>query len=133
MMPWLGLVVLIGGVYDGWIFYGRWESNRDAERVRSEAEAERARKTIDAIGGAGFGIRSFYAAPAAIHRGEAVNLCYSVIGAATLRLDPPLAEVYPAFSHCVQASPRQDTEFTLTAADAAGHTATAKLDLPVAR
>jgi len=68
-----------------------------------------------------------------IHRGEPASLCYSVFGATTLRLDPPVAEVYPTFNHCIQASPRQDTEFTLTAADAAGHTATAKLVLKVAR
>lgn len=133
ILPLLGIVVLIGAAYDGWIFYGRWQSGRDAERARADAEAERARKTIDAIGGGGFGIRSFYGSPPAIHRGEAATLCYSVMGATTLHLDPPLAEVYPTFSHCVQASPRQDTEFTLTAGDAAGHTAVARLVVKVAR
>ena len=126
-------MALIGAAYDGWIFYDRWQSDRDAERAHADAEAERARKVIDAIGGGGFGIRSFYASPPVIHRGEPASLCYSVFGATTLRLDPPVAEVYPTFNHCIQASPRQDTEFTLTAADAAGHTATAKLVLKVAR
>jgi hypothetical protein len=129
----LTVMVLIGAAYDGWIFYDRWQSNRDAERARADAEAERARKVIDAIGGGGIGIRSFYASPPVIHRGETASLCYSVFGATTLRLDPPLAEVYPTFNHCIQASPGKDTEFTLTAADAAGHTATAKLVLKVAR
>jgi hypothetical protein len=131
--PLLTVMLLIGAAYDGWIFYDRWQSNRDAERARADAEAERARKVIDAIGGGGFGIRSFYASPPVIHRGETASLCYSVFGATTLRLDPPLAEVYPSFNHCIQASPGKDTEFTLTAADAAGHTATAKLVLKVAR
>lgn len=126
-------MALIGAAYDGWIFYDRWQSDRDAERAHADAEAERARKTIAAIGGADFGIRSFYASPPVIHRGETASLCYSVFGATTLRLDPPLAEVYPTFNHCIQASPGKDTEFTLTAADAAGHTATAKLVLKVAR
>ena len=131
--PLLTVMALIGAAYDGWIFYDRWQSDRDAERAHADAEAERARKTIAAIGGADFGIRSFYASPPVIHRGEPASLCYSVFGATTLRLDPPLAEVYPTFNHCIQASPRKDTEFTLTAADAAGHTATAKLVLKVAR
>jgi hypothetical protein len=131
--PLLTVMLLIGAAYDGWIFYDRWQSNRDAERARADAEAERARTVIDAIGGGGFGIRSFYASPPVIHRGETASLCYSVFGATTLRLDPPLAEVYPTFNHCIQASPGKDTEFTLTAADAAGHTATAKLVLKVAR
>jgi hypothetical protein len=133
MLPWLSVLVLLGAVYDGWIFYGRWQSNRAAERARADAEAERARKTVQAIGGLGFGIRNFYASPAVIHRGQPVTICYSVTGATTLRLDPPVAEVYPTFNHCVQASPRQDTEFTLTAGDAAGHAATAKLVLKVER
>ena len=131
--PLLTVMALIGAAYDGWIFYDRWQSDRDAERAHADAEAERARKTIAAIGGADFGIRSFYASPPVIHRGEPASLCYSVFGATTLRLDPPLAEVYPTFNHCIQASPGKDTEFTLTAADAAGHTATAKLVLKVAR
>jgi len=133
ILPLLGVLVLAGAVYDGWIFYSRWQWRQNAERVRADAEAERARKVIQAIGGGGFGIRGFYASPPVIHQGQAANLCYSVMGAATLRLDPPVAEVYPAFSHCIQASPRQDTEFKLTAADAAGHTATAKVVLRVAR
>ncbi len=131
--PLLTVMALIGAAYDGWIFYDRWQSDRDAERAHADAEAERARKTIAAIGGADFGIRSFYASPPVIHRGEPASLCYSVFGATTLRLDPPVAEVYPTFNHCIQASPGKDTEFTLTAADAAGHTATAKLVLKVAR
>ena len=81
MLPLLGVVVLIGAAYDGWIFYGRWQSGREAERARADAEAERARKTIDAIGGGGFGIRNFYGSPPAIHIGEAATLCYSVMGA----------------------------------------------------
>ncbi len=132
-LPLLSVVLLIALAYDGWIFYNRRQWQRDVERARANAEAERARRSIDAIGGGSFGIRSFYAFPAAIRRGQPVSICYSVFGAASLRLDPPVAEVYPALSHCIQTSPRQDTEFKLTATDSAGHTATAKLVLKVAR
>ena len=133
ILPLLGVVLVIGMIYDGWIFYGRWQSNRDAERARTDAEVERARKTIEAMGGSDFGIRNFYVSPPVIHQGESASICYSVFGAASLRLDPPVAEVYPALTHCIQASPRQDTEFKLTATDASGHTDTAKLVLKVAR
>ena len=56
-----------------------------------------------------------------------------MLGATTLRLEPPVAEVYPTFNHCLEASPRQTTEFTLTAGDAEGHQATAKFTLRVER
>jgi len=133
IMPILGVLVLIGAAYDGWIFYGRWQSARDAERARADAEVERARKTMDLIGGGKFAIRNFYATPAEIRRGETATICYSVLGATTLRLEPPVAEVYPTFNHCLEASPRQTTEFTLTAGDAEGHQATAKFTLRVER
>lgn len=131
-LPLLSVVLLAAVAYDGWIFYSRWQWRRDAVRARANADEARSRKAIDALGN-GLQIHNFYASPAVIHRGDPASICYSVSGAATLRLDPPLADVYPALSHCVQASPRQDTEYKLTAADSAGHTATAKLVLTVAR
>lgn len=131
-LPLLSVLLLAAVAYDGWIFYSRWQWRRDAERARANAEEARSRKAIDALGN-GLQIHNFYASPAVIHRGEPVNICYSVSGAATLRLDPPVAEVYPALSHCIQASPRQDTEFKLTATDSAGRTATARFVLKVAR
>jgi hypothetical protein len=133
LLPLLTVVVLIAVAYDGWVFYNRRQWQRDVERARADAEAERDRKAIAAIGGGAFGIRDFYAAPTVIRPGQPAKICYSVFGAATLRLDPPVAEVYPALTHCIQATPQQTTEFTLTAADAAGHTATSKLVLKVAR
>lgn len=132
MLPLLTVVLLAAVAYDGWIFYSRWQWRRDAAAARAAAEEERDRKTLDALGGA-FRIRDFYASPSVIHPGQSASICYSVFGAATLRLDPPVANVYPALSHCVQVSPRQDTEFKLTATDSADHTATAKLVLRVTR
>jgi len=132
LLPMLSVLLLAAVAYDGWIFYSRWQWRRDAERARANAEEARSSKALDALGN-GLQIHNFYASPAVIHAGEPVNICYSVSGAATLHLDPPVAEVYPALSHCIQASPRQDTEFKLTAADAAGHTAVSKFVLKVAR
>jgi len=123
ILPFLSILILVAVAYDGYIFYSRWKWRQEAERDR---------KVIAAIGGTGFQIRNFYASPLSVRQGQAVSLCYSVSGATTLHLDPPLAEVYPAFSHCVQASPRQDTEFKLTATDSSGHTATAKVMVRVA-
>jgi len=132
-LPLLAVLVLAGAIYDGWIFYSRWEWRREADRARANTEAERDRAALKSIGGGGFQILNFYGSPATIRPGQPANICYSVTGAATLRLDPPVADVYPALSHCVQAAPRKDTEFTLTATDSAGHTATAKFTLRVIR
>ena len=103
--------------------YSRWSSNRRAVQERAANETKQARRTVDALGGEGLKILSFYATPGAIKRGDHTTLCYGVSGAKTVRLEPPAEEVWPALTRCIRASPRQDTEYRLIAEDAAGHSA----------
>jgi hypothetical protein len=123
-MPFLGFLIAAALIYDGAIFYSRWSGNRRAERERAEKETTQARKTVDALGGGGLKILTFYAAPRVIKRGEHTSLCYGVAGAKAVRLEPAAGEVWPALTHCVQASPRKETEYKLIAEDAAGHSTT---------
>jgi hypothetical protein len=44
-----------------------------------------------------------------------------VVGAKTVRLEPPVEEVWPALNRCLQVSPARDTEYRLIAQDATGH------------
>ena len=74
---------------------------------------------------------SFSAAPAVIQRGRPADLCYSVVNAKTLRMEPPDGDVYPALSHCLQVFPRKTTEYKLTAEDGEGHTATESFTIRV--
>jgi hypothetical protein len=119
-------------LYDGWVFYSRWDEGRQFERAREEKEAQDARRTLDKIGGGGLKILGFYASPASIHRGTPTNICYSVAGAKHVRIDPPIkTDLYPAFSYCFQASPRKNTQLTLHAADDSGHEIQQSLALSV--
>jgi hypothetical protein len=120
----LGLLIVAGLTYDGWIFYSRHSENREAARAQAEKTANQERKTLDAYGGGGLKILSFYAAPRAITRGNHTSLCYGVIGAKTVRLEPAVDAIWPALTHCVQVSPKKDTEYKLVAEDAAGHSVT---------
>lgn len=124
IVPLLGILLATGIVYDGAIFYSRWIRNRQAEQARAEKEIDHAQKTIDALGGGGLRIVSFYAAPRAIPRGAHTTVCYGVTGAKIVRIDPAIAEVWPALSRCLNASPRRDTEYKLVAEDGAGHSVT---------
>ncbi len=56
-------------------------------------------------------------------------------GARTLRLTPPVEQVWPALSRCFEVSPGETTGYTLTAEDANGHSdsKTAKLAVGPAR
>src|ERR1700682_3049147 len=125
LLPFLSVGIFIALVVDGWIFYSRWARDRETERVRVEKEAQQARRTLDQMGGTDLKILNWYVSPATIQRGNEAHLCYSVVGAKTVRMEPAVKELYPALSHCIQVSPRSNTEYKLFAEDTAGHTATA--------
>jgi hypothetical protein len=133
VLPFLAIAIVAGALYDAWIFYSRWSGNRAVERANRETEAAQKRRQIDALGGDKLKILNFYAAPGAIRRGASASLCYGVNGAKTVRLEPAAAEVWPALSRCFQVSPVTDTEYKLTAEDAAGHTASESFILRVHR
>jgi hypothetical protein len=119
--PWLGVVVVLALLYDGYIFYSRWSEKHEEERVRAQQEAVLAKKTLNLLGNGDLKITSFYALPGAIKKGAAANVCYGVTGAKTLHIDPPVAEVWPSMNHCLQVTPVKDTQYKLTAEDAGGH------------
>jgi hypothetical protein len=50
-----------------------------------------------------------------------------------VRIEPPVENVYPALTRCVQVSPRRDTEYKLVAEDGAGHTVSQSFVLKVAQ
>jgi len=131
ILPFLSVAILIGILYDGFVFYSRWSEDRKAERVRAAKESEEAHRTLDLIGH--LKIVSFYAYPAAIERGQTTSVCYGVIGAKSVRLEPSLGPAQPALSRCLQASPRADTEYRLIAADDSGHTVSQNITVKVMR
>ena len=131
--PYLGVVLAIALLYDGYIFYSRWSEKRDVQRRQDQQEAALAKKTLDLLGGGALKITSFYVSPGVIRKGSTANICYGVTGAKTLRIDPPVEEVWPALTHCLQVSPVKDTEYKLTAQDAGGHSVSESFVLQVVK
>ena len=128
-------LLVLGVLYAGGVLFFRWESNRDADRRAAEEDvrekAASAKRAYDSLGGSQFAILNFYATPSQIHPGEAMQLCYGVSNAKEVKLDPPVASVWPSVTRCVAASPRKETTYTLTAVDAQGNTKTAALTVKV--
>ena len=124
-LPFATIVVFLALLYDGWIFYSRWSAGRQVQEARAAKESQRAQQTLERIGGTDLKILNFFAEPAG--RPGALRLCYSVINAKTLRVEPPIGDVYPALSHCLPIAPRQTTAYKLIAGDGAGHQATQNL------
>lgn len=129
LLPFLSLAVLAVLVYDGWVFYSRWERTREGAREKAEKEQAEARRTLGVIGH--LRILDFYINPPAIVLGAQARLCYSVVAAKRVRIEPPVGELQPAFSFCLPVSPRKDTTYTLTAEDDAGHSVTATAEVRV--
>jgi hypothetical protein len=131
LLPFLAVAVVAAVLYDAWTFYSRWSYARHAEQARQQQEASDARKTIEMLGGGQLKILDFYASPAAVKRGGQTMLCFGVSGAKSVRIEPPIEDVHPALSHCMQVSPGADTEYKLIAEDAAGHRETQSVAVKV--
>jgi hypothetical protein len=135
--PYLYTSIVILGVmaYVTYVLVSRYESNRQFERRTVEKATEQRRQddrvAIEQLGGFELSIRGLYLSPESLRRGETAQLCYDVANAKTVALDPPEAEVWPSHSRCVNLSPKKTTTYTLTIADAAGHTASQSVELKI--
>jgi hypothetical protein len=134
-MLYSGIVIGIAALYSGWILFSRWQENRSFEQrtkeERTQKQLEQDRIALEQIGGKELAIQTFYAVPAAIHRGETVQLCYGVANAKTVKLEPQNNPVWPSYSRCVDVTPTKTTTYTLTIADAAGNTKSQTLEVKV--
>jgi hypothetical protein len=126
------VVLLLGGAYVGWVFYSRWEANQAIADKAAEKQRTQNQEAFEAMGGTRFDILDFYANPATVQAGERSSLCYSVSNAKSVKVDPPSDEpVWPAFSRCVNVTPRKTTNYTLTIEDGGGHTKSATIEVKV--
>jgi hypothetical protein len=65
-------------------------------------------------------ITLFYSPLPKVSRGETSKVCYGTESVAAVRLDPPVAEVYPAYSRCVEFVPDKTSEYRLIARGRSG-------------
>ena len=134
---WLGFGVLAAIIlaYTAFTFWSRWQESQDiaAKEKTAQAAAQRdaAEKSVEVLGGSEFKIISFYAMPGKIHRGDTVDMCYGVSNAKSVKLDPPVANVWPSVDRCMQVSPKKTTTYTFTADDGNGNTQTQQLTIEV--
>jgi hypothetical protein len=127
----IGIVALVVGC----ILLSRWLENRAFEnrirQERTEKQRENDRIALEQMGGKDLAIQNFYAVPGVIRRGETVQLCYGVANAKSVKLEPQSNPVWPSYSRCVDVTPAKTTTYTLTIADASGHTISQSLQIQV--
>jgi hypothetical protein len=125
------IAFILVGMYLAWVFHSRSAANQAILDKAAEKRRDQDRQSFEMMGGNRFDILGFYAYPGTIHAGDRSSLCYSVSNAKSVKLEPQSAPVWPAFSHCVDVSPRKTTKYTLTIEDGAGHTKTGTVEVKV--
>lgn len=115
------LVVTVAAVlYAAWVFISRYDENRRLEEADRRRRAEAASALPEQLRGSGVKILQFYAVPAALQRGERGQICYGVLNAESVRMEPDTGKLSPALSRCIEIAPRATTRYTLTAVDKGG-------------
>jgi hypothetical protein len=119
-LKWGWLPVSLAFCYSGWVLYSRADGNRsiDAENQRNRAAKDVA--IVEKLGGGELKVVAFYANPPVIQSGGRGLLCYGVVNAKAVRMEPAVPDVGPALSRCVEARPAHTTTYTLIAEDGKG-------------
>ncbi len=108
----------------GWIY---WERARPAPEPVRHQRAAGIPKELDTLE---LKILNFYTTGQPV-RGEPFFVCYGVINATSVKLEPPLAETPAVLSRCVEVTLHRETELTLRAYGRNGEEAAASFVIGV--
>lgn len=123
VLPYTTAAMVIVIIYVAWVLWSRYESNQEAARAAEERAAAAERSVNQEITHGGeLTFTAFYASDAVVKRGESTQLCYGVINAKTVKLDPPVEPLKPTERHCFDIRPARTTTYTITADNGAGQT-----------
>ncbi len=131
LLPFTTAAVVVAGLYLGWVFYFRWNEQREARQAQTEAQTKDAEKVMEAYGGNKVTILNLSASQGAIRRGDSTQICYGVSNAKSVTMSPAIGELWPSMYRCIDVSPRADTTYTLTASDGQGHSDTKAIQIKV--
>ncbi len=132
VLPYTTVAVLIAALYVAWTFYSRYESNQKAQQAIEARRAEQQKEQVQQIYGSGeIKFSTFSAGAGLLSPGETTQLCYGVLNAKTVKLDPPVEPAKPTYYHCVDISPRKTTTYTITATDAKGNSKSESITVQV--
>lgn len=126
------MAVLIAAAYVAWIFYARHEREKAAEAALAKQKQEEAERVNNLIFGSGeLQFTEFHADAETLRRGETTELCYGVVNAVRVELDPPIEQAKPTYRHCLEIAPKATTTYTIKATDAKGNMKSQSLTVQV--
>ena len=128
----MALAIAAGAFYVGWIFLDRQQAGRRWEAaIRKPAIPGRQADFERAYGGSDLRILQFYPRDGLIFEGDRTVLCYGVLNARAVRIEPPVESLTPSLNRCVEAAPERTTRYTLTAEGERGTSVTASFEIEV--
>jgi ABC-type transport system involved in cytochrome bd biosynthesis fused ATPase/permease subunit len=132
LLPYTTVALIIAALYVAWTFYSRYESNRKAQEALQASKEEARKRVVDQVYGTGeIRFTTFGADSGVLRRGETTQLCYGVVNAKTVKLDPPVEQAKPSYHHCVEVAPKTTTTYTITAEDGRGNTKSESITIQV--
>jgi len=118
-----GLIALAAGlIYLSWVQYERSQPTT-LELQRKAKEQKTADWYRDAYGTDRLTITQFLARAYEVRPGEPALLCYGVLNAKTVRIEPPVEALHPSPTYCFNVTPAKTTTYKLIAESADGKTA----------
>lgn len=125
--------IVIAALYVAWTFYSRHQSTQEAEQAAQKKQEDRQKRVAQQIFGSGeIKFSTFSIDTSVLKRGETTQLCYGVVNATSVKLDPPPPEpLKPSYRHCLEIAPKKTTTYTITASNDKGETQSQSLTLRV--
>lgn len=107
--------LLIAVIYTAWVFTGRYLENRRLRELHDSDQARRDAAFQQTYGGTAVKILQFYARDGSIVTGQTTVLCYGVLNAKAVTIEPAVEGAGVALNRCIEVKPRSSTRYTLTA------------------
>lgn len=132
VLPYTTVLTIIVALYIAWVMYSRHQETVNAERSAQDQRAEAEKRVNDQIFGSGeVKFTTFEAANAAVSPGDTTQLCYGVVNATSVKIDPPIEQLKPSWRHCMDIAPKKTTTYTITASNGKGSSKTLSLTIRV--
>lgn len=132
LLPYTTTLLVIVALWVAWTFYSRRQANLEAQRQIDAKKEEARQRVVRQIYGSGeVRFTAFSAAAGTLRRGDKTQLCYGVVNAKNVKIDPPVEALKPTFQHCFDIAPKTTTKYTITADDGAGHSKSESLTVRV--
>src|SRR5581483_2623076 len=126
------LAVAIAVLYVGWVFYSRHERQKASEAELAKQKQQKIERENRQIFGSGeIQFTTFSADSGVLRPGQTTQLCYGIVNAVRVEIDPPIEQAKPTYHHCVEIAPKATTTYTIKATDAKGNTKPESLTVQV--